>query len=61
MERLQAGKELNVLEQTGERSTWLELSEVGIHEEIGKVVRGQIRRDLVGQEESDSRMVLELD
>lgn len=49
------------MEQTGERSTWLELSEVGIHDEIGKVVRGQIRRDLVGQEESDSRMVLELD
>lgn len=49
------------MEQTGERSTWLELSEVGIHDEIGKVVRGQIMRDLVGQEKSETRMVLELD
>ena len=43
------------------KKTWLELSEVGIHDEIGKVVRGQIMRDLVGQEKSETRMVLELD
>ena len=44
-----------------QKKTWLELSEVGIHDEIGKVVRGQIMRDLVGQEKSETRMVLELD
>ena len=49
------------MEQTEERPTWLELSEVGIHDEVGKFVRSQIMRDLVGQGKSESRMVLELD
>lgn len=48
------------MEQTEERPVWLELSEVGIHE-VGKFVRSQIMRDLVGQGKSESRMVLELD
>lgn len=48
------------MEQTEERPVWLELSEVGIRE-VGKFVRSQIMRDLVGQGKSESRMVLELD